>query len=513
MSTWWDDFLTLLFKRGLLLKEQLAEVIGRYLRVVKQVTIHASSFLVILLIALVVLAASNVQLAWIYPTLLLLMAGALIVMIVVALPLLVLSEVTYGLLPQVLRDGVLTWLRRGGAVLFCGLFTAVFVSFFRLWQSPGKMLFALLILATLGVGAAIGWLKLPNALRQSVATKLVVLLVVVAIAARFPLVAELGNWITAKGQAAVFGVTRPTPERWQPASVDELRFVDEGTGDFLVWYYRDENSNYELYKSKGYHRLGTPLKLAETEAEFTAIRRWQLASGLDREMAHRAEVKEAARRQEDERIATAKRADEERVEAERRAADLTRKQEEERVAAAKRADERAREAERVRLASYVVALPNARVNYIVFFVDSLRKSSSEVTSNVVNRLVSRKDISAAGDVFADAFISQQGFDDFVAGKGAADLVAMRLGDAADRLLLIRGSDAQSGPSSSVAGLRSYSMLMTVSLIDARDGKKVREFAISDVTGAGLNEVAARAAFIERFAEALAARDELLEGLR
>lgn len=484
MSTWWDDFLTLLFKRGLLLKEQLADVIGRYLRVVKKVTIQASSFLAILLIALLVLAVSNVQIAWIYPTLLLLMAGALIVMIVVALPLLVLSEVTYGLLPQDLRDAVLSWLRRGGAILFCALFTAVFVSFFRLWQSPGKMLFALLILATLGTGAAIGWLKVPNALRQTVATKLVLLLIVVAIAARFPLVAELGNWVMAKGQTIVFGVTRPSPERWQPASADELRFVDEGTGEFLVWYHRDENSNFELYKSKGYHRLGTPLKLAETEAEFAAIRNWQLASDLERDMTHRAQEQEAAR-----------------------------KQDEERIAAAKRADEREREAERLRLASYIVALPKARVNYIVFFVDSLGKSSSEVTSSVVNHLVSRRDISADGNVFADAFISQSGFDKVVAGNGAADLVALQLSDAADRLLLIHGSDTQSVPSGSVAGLRSYSIPMTVSLIDAKDGRKLREFVIRDVAGAGLSEAAAKAAFIERFAEALGGRKELLDGLR
>ena len=54
--------------------------------------------------------------------------------------------------------------------------------------------------------------------------------------------------------------------------------------------------------------------------------------------------------------------------------------------------------------------------------------------------------------------------------------------------------------------------MTISLTGVDDGKKHREFVINDVTGAGLNEESARAAFVERFAEILAARMELRAGL-
>ncbi|MEK6674827.1 MAG: hypothetical protein AABZ47_04135 [Planctomycetota bacterium] len=191
--------------------------------------------------------------------------------------------------------------------------------------------------------------------------------------------------------------------------------------------------------------------------------------------------------------------------------ELVRRHEEERIAIAERVAERAREAERLRLASYVVAKPKTRVNYIVFFVDSADKPSSEITSVVVEHF-GRNGISAAGSVFSDAFISPQGFAAVITGKAAGDVVAMQLADVADRLLLITGGAVQSVPANSVPGVQTYSMPMTISLTGVDDGKKHREFVINDVTGAGLNEESARAAFVERFAEILAARMELRAGL-
>ena len=174
---------------------------------------------------------------------------------------------------------------------------------------------------------------------------------------------------------------------------------------------------------------------------------------------------------------------------------------------------RAEHHERLRLRSYVTALPKARVNFIVFFVDSEGKLSKEATSAAAQRLARREGVSAVGDVLSNAFASPRGFNAVVAGKGAADVVAMQLGDATDWLLLIRGTDERSAPSAIVSGLRTYSMRTTISLIDASNGSKLREFGINDVTGAGVNETAAKAAFIERFSEMLATRDELLTGLQ
>ncbi len=483
MNDWWDNYSTLLFKHAVLLKEQVTEQaqglinrVKRYLGFLKWMAPRLILSFIILVLFFVIFVTFGVQSQWLYQTLTLLMTGVLLVMIVFALPLLVLSEAVYEILPDGLKKGLRAWQRRGAAILFGGLLAVVLIRIFRLWQSPATMLTVLPILAVLWLGGYLGWLKTSDVWRRVIAIKLQIALIVIAVVSVLPgpagLVEELADWAGTRFEATVFGVTRPTPQRWNPTSVDELQFVDHGTGRYLVWYYRDKEGNYQLFKSKGYDDSGKPLKCAETEAEFTTIRDWQRVKDLGRENARRAQ---------DEQVA-------------------------------KRAVEQAREAERSRLASYVSSFPKARVNYIVFFVDSAGKPSSEVRSAVVDRLSRTKNITAAGNVFTDAFISPQGFDAVVAGKRAADLAAMRIGDAADRLLLIRGSDAKSVPSSSISGLQTYSMRMTISLIDARDGKKLSEFVINDVAGAGLTEVEARATFSERFADTLAARSELLAGL-
>ena len=538
MSGWWDDFSTLLFKRAVLLKEQAAETVGRYLAFLRRATITLLKPLGVLLLVFLLCVALGIQAAWVYQTLLLLVAGVLLTIVFLALPLLVLVETAYNLLPESLQKTVRVWQRRGAAILFGALLAVALIKVFRLWQSPGTMFNALLILSVLWIGGYFGWLQVSGAWRTFLAAKLQLSLIFIVVMALFPgpagLVEELVGWAGERLETSVFRVTRPTPQRWQPASADELRFVDEGTGKFLVWYYRDKQGNYELFTSKGYDRSGKPLKLAQTEKEFTAIHEWQRARDQEREMARRAQEDEARRRviaDFEHRMARARGFIEQRAfdGAEREVRDARNTMVPSRAllgdAEVGRMDTaadqllstvklvRAEHHDRLRLRSYVTALPKARVNFIVFFVDFEGKLSQGATSAVAQRLARRESVSAVGDVLSDAFASPRGFDAVVAGKGGADVVAMQLGDAADRLLLIRGSDQRSAPSATVSGLRTYSMKITVSLIDARDGSKLREFAINDITGAGVNETAAKAACIERFAEILATRDELLTGLQ
>ncbi|HRP63654.1 MAG TPA: hypothetical protein PK400_10200 [Phycisphaerales bacterium] len=566
MSEWWDDFMTLMFKRAVLLSgeatDRAREVITRYLSILKWFTACGALALAAFAILLFGFAALNIQWGWLYPVLIALMTIVLLVMIFVALPVLWLLQGGYELLPRNLKEPLLAWQRRGGAILFGALITLVFINVFKLWQSPGRMLLALLILATFGVGLAIGWWRISDNVRKGIAVKLLISLFAIAILAKFPLVSEVTDWIGDRAEAAVFRATRPTPERYYPNSTDELReaFVHRGTGEFLIWYFRDERGNYEFYKSKGYDRLGRPLKQAETQREFDALVAWQSAKEFERETARRAKEEEAARTralQEQERKAQQSRAisaysqhletarelftagDLDGAERAIRDADSTlasnrnvlnvddleaaqrsirelrseinavraekRQIEEERLSA-----ERAKEAERLRLASYINALPTEQVNYIVFLADSHGKPSAKLTSAIVERL-GGEGIIAAGDVFSDRFISPTGFDAFFSGAGGADIAAMGINNVAHRLLLIRGGKPESSASGTVSRVRTYSMPMTISVIDTHNGTRLFNFVIDDITGAGVNEAAATSAFIERFADALAQRREVLDG--
>lgn len=275
---------------------------------------------------------------------------------------------------------------------------------------------------------------------------------------------------------------RESPQRLDVLDPERIAFVDEVTGQSEVWYYASPAGEYELYDGQGFHRSGAALEAADSDEERQRITVYFRAEKSRLEEQRRAQEKEAAR-----------------------------KREEERVAAEARAAEQAREAERLRLASYVAGLPRARVNYILFVVDAAGEPSSEVTSTLVEYLA-RRGISAAGSVFSDAFICPQGFDAAVSGRAPADIVAMRLGEIADRLLLIRGDSEASQPSDTVSGLQTYSMRMTVSVMDAGDGQKLSAFVLNEVTGAGMTETAAKSRFAERFADMLAARSELRAGL-
>jgi hypothetical protein len=500
MSTWWDDFRTLLFKAA----EQTQDIIARYLDFVKDAAIRLTRVLAALLLCFVLSIILGIQSAWLYQTVIVLMALVLIAMIVIALPLLVVSESAFAVLPAPVKESLRSWQRRGAAILFGALLMVVFIRVLRLWESPETMLTVLLIVSVLTLGGYFGWLQISDSWRRFVAVKLQMTLVVIALVSLFPgparLVGELVGWTEENLRSSVFRITRPSPEWWEPSSVDELRFADAGTGEFLIWYYKDDEGNYRLSTSKGYDDFGRPLKRAETEPEFISIRSWQRAKDEEREAIRRAQAEELARREEEERIAAAE-----------RAAELARQEEERRIAEAEREAELAREAERKRLESYIAGRPETRVNYIVFFVDSWGRPSSEVNS-IVEEILSKSGVTAAGAVFSDAFISPKGFDAVAAGKGAVDVVAMRLGEMADRLLLIRGTDEQLAPSRTVAGLHTYSMRISFSLIDASNGQKVREFIIGDVTGAGVSEASAKSTFIERFADAFAQRAGMLSDI-
>ena len=540
MSGWWDDIGILLFKHAILLEERGRAAITRYLGFLGRAAIFAWCSTSLLVLCFVVAGAIGIQSPWLYQTLTLLMTGVLLATILVALPLLVLSQAVYEILPDELQRALLACQRRGVAILFAGFLAVVLIRMFRLWQSPATMFTVLSIVAVLWLGGSLGWLKTPDIWRKLIALKLQMALIVVAVLAMLPgsgpLAEGLAHWAGAWVEATIGRIIYPAPERWNPASAADLQFVDRGTGRHLVWYCRNEQGDYQLYKAKGYDDLGAPLKCAETEGEIAAIRNWQRARDDEREKARRAQAEAARQETIDgfEQLVTRARGhiDQHKFDdAEREAREAGDVLSQRRTSLAEtdfaQRDKIARdllahikttrveydqaEYRRLRLASYVTSLPKTRVNYIVFFVYSDAKPSKDVTLALVSGLASKK-ISAAAEVFSEQFVCLEGLDKVTRGDGAADLADMGLRQVADRLLLIRGSDAKAAPAS-VNGVSTFAMRMTVTLIDAGNGTKLNQFVIDDLAGAGVNATNARAMFLQRFADMLAARSELTAGLK
>jgi hypothetical protein len=153
MNGWWDDYLALTFKRGVLLKEQVKDVVYRYLEFVRRATITLASVFVALLLCFAAGLAVDIHTAWVYQVLILLMAGILLILILIALPLLVLSHSLYEVLPEAIRKSFFVWRRRGSAILFGALLAVVLVRAFRLWESPDRMVTVGAIVSLLWVGS------------------------------------------------------------------------------------------------------------------------------------------------------------------------------------------------------------------------------------------------------------------------------------------------------------------------------------------------------------------------
>jgi hypothetical protein len=502
MSSWVDDFSTLLFKRAVLAKDQASALVGRYLVFVKGAAIALSKPLAVCVVAFVVCAAFGVRAPWLYEILIFGIVGFLLALIVVALPLLILSQAVFDLLPQSLQNAARAWQRRGGVILFCGLAAIFVIRAFRLWQAPDRMLTVVGIVALLWFGGALGWLAVSDAWRRVLAAKLWITLIIIAIVTMLPgpagLVEELANFAGDRVQGAIHGITRPTPGRFIPASADDLRasFVDRGSGAFLLWYSKNERGDYSFYKSKGYDDLGSPLQQASTQAEFDAMVAWQRTKDIEMEAARHAEDAKRAQDLEAARIAEVKRAEEE-----------ARVKEAEQVAAAERAAKEAEAANQARLSSYVSGTLFEPVHYVVLVVDHLGKISEQLTTVVASQLIG-SGTTAAGGVFSEAFVCPEGLESVEAGEGVDDLAAMGIAGKTKRVLLIRAAAPTMSASNKISGVRTCAMRMTIAVIDAKSGAKLSQFAIGDVSGAGVTDDAACSAFAERFAEQLINRREI-----
>jgi len=230
--------------------------------------------------------------------------------------------------------------------------------------------------------------------------------------------------------------------------------------------------------------FGEPLELADTKSEMESLLEWQRRKDRARKAAELQRQLEAERRAAEE----AERQRQARLEAERKAAEEAERQRLARLEAERQAEAR-------RIASYIGAYPQEPAHYAVFAVDARGERVLELMSEITKSLHSIEGMKVTDQAFAAPFASEEGFERVVSGRGEDELGAMEVRKAADSLLLIRAGREEVGRSTQVSDVQTFSMPVTVTIISTSDGAIQHEYAVNDVTGAGVSEPAAKTPYI------------------
>ena len=480
MKQWLDDVLTLLFKCLLVSKQRLEEVAIRYWHFAKRATVWIGGPGLALVVLFLLCSLVGLEAEGLYYTLILLVGFGIIALIVVWLPLLILLETAVDALPDGVRASIGRWPRRMAAVLFYALLAIVLIKLFKLYRDPGQMLMVAVLLAVMWLGGFLGWMKVSPAWRQIIATKIQVTMLMILLLALLPgpagLIQELVDWGGGKVEEAVYEVTRANALYWEPESANQLQsaFVDQRSGRYQMWYTQLRDGEFKLSRSKGYDEFGDQLELADTKPEMELLLEWQRGKDQARKAAERQRQLETGRRAAEE----AERQRQAQLEAER-------------------------QAEAHRIASYIRVYPPESVHYAVFAVDSYGGHLPELIEEIARRLNSFKGMTVTDRAFAAPFASEEGFGRVVSGRGEDELNAMEARKAADSLLLIRTGREEVGRSTQVPGVLTFSMPVTVTIISTGNGTVQQEYAVNDVTGAGVSEPAAKTAFFERLSSRIA----------
>jgi len=498
VKQWLDDAGTLLFKRALLLKQQLEEVAIRYWHFARRATVWIGGPILAMVAVFFLCSLIGLKAEGVYYALILLIGFGLVALIVVWLPLLIPLEAIVDALPDGARTSIGRWPRRMAAVLFYALLAVVLIKLFKLYRDPGQMLMVALLLAVMWLGGFLGWMKVSPVWRRIIAAKMQVTLLVILLLALLPgpagLVQELVDWGGGKVEQAVYGVTRADARYWEPESAEQLQaaFVDQRSGRHQVWYTRLEDGGFKVSRAKGYDDFGEPLELADTKSEMESLLEWQRRKDRARKAAELQRQLEAERRAAEE----AERQRQARLEAERKAAEEAERQRLARLEAERQAEAR-------RIASYIGAYPQEPAHYAVFAVDARGERVLELMSEITKSLHSIEGMKVTDQAFAAPFASEEGFERVVSGRGEDELGAMEVRKAADSLLLIRAGREEVGRSTQVSDVQTFSMPVTVTIISTSDGAIQHEYAVNDVTGAGVSEPAAKTAYIERLSTRIA----------
>jgi hypothetical protein len=256
-------------------------------------------------------------------------------------------------------------------------------------------------------------------------------------------------------------------------SSKEIDFVTVD-GEVKIWYAERVEGGYDLFRCEGYGPYYAPDGRRLMKADNDAIR-VKISNWVDHATMQHAE---SERKAEQERGA---------------------REHEKRSAAKQQQEEETARAEKARRESYLITatLP-AKVNYIVCAATITKKPLDDFASGLAKQLKDNG-VPASSAVFAPAFATEGGFDNFYSGKGVLDIKAMPLAGMGGKLLLVRCDESATKASATVPGLFNASVKMSLRILDASDGKILDEFHLTGI-GPGTGEKAAEAAAFERILE-------------
>lgn len=468
-----SDYFALLFKYAELGRLEILSIIERYLQLLHKVFVYLVIPCLSACALLILSAMAGIESEWWYQALIIFTGVCAITMSIILFPILASIETILDILPDSVSRGLSTWLKRYAIIIFAVLGAIIAIRLFRLYENPSRMVTIGLLSLFLALGVYIGWLRVAKVWARAISVTIPVTVIAMIYITLFPgpsnLAGELVAWSGDRLESSVFEITRPQPERWEVENADDLRFVDEGTGKYLVWYYVDSEGNYVLYKAPGYGPLGDPLEAADEEKEILDIIAWK-------------EQQDEIRRQQ--------------VLAEERAA-LRRKQEAERLA-----KEQARLTHIERIKGYITKKPAEPVDYIVFCIGDGGDPNTGVSAKLTTRLNAAPETTAVDGIFTNTFVASNGYERVVTGAAADDFAVLDFDESVEHLIFIKVQDSQIKRSETIDGLYSYTANADVQLINPSTGSVQKKFSMKDVVGAGVTDATAKGAFQDRLIEAI-----------
>lgn len=409
-------------------------------------------------------------------------------------PLTTVLELLHRTLPSV-YDALVSSLRLVVVAFFGILFLTLLFMVFPVRSNPGAIFIlgplAILVIAAVGIGITrvsperfLGW---------PFKVGLVVIVMVSLFGLSMPdITARLGALPDAINESVV-----SAPQKATFASSREIDFVNSKNGKSRLWYVQNTDGAFDLYRADprgGFTQDGRKLKLADSVDARQKISAWVDAQAAARQA-------EAIRKAEELRLDEQQKAEIAKVEAARMA--QTRRLEElHRADAAKVEAERS---ERERLAARRVELLGAgydgeKLPYLVV-AESDKYQSLAPMALATAQAFTTSGRKASGAVLMPAFVESRVADALTRGQTSEDFRMLNLGSIADRVLIAHRDPVVVKATTTVAGFRSTTVTVRFFVIDAANGRVLKQFEVAG-TGVGGTDQASYDAALERLINTL-----------
>ncbi len=253
--------------------EVTLDQVWSYLRLLMRAGVVLGTAVVVEIILIVVLLSLGVKESGVYSLISVLIASEACIFLFLAYPFLFAATAARDRFPQVFLSAFVQPTKIIAALFFIGLMGGIFWAVTPIAENPLGALRVFAVLIAVGVGSYAGWVVLPLRIgKRLITVQLVAILGVAIFSFLFPGSARsLGRMLQQSDE--VIPIFFDSPRTIKVDKAENIEFVDVRTGEYKIWYYRNEPGQYELYDRRGYHRTGIPLERADTSEEIEDIMR------------------------------------------------------------------------------------------------------------------------------------------------------------------------------------------------------------------------------------------------